>query len=171
MKKLLIILLILQACTKDEPFVILGHDFEIDVRLPVDSNGYYYLELSEKWQTLHRISGEVSSIENDFDIAKVNWESSHHWYIGDTLGYIVHQNNTLNDTYFYITPDTNYITWFEGSEVPIINKTSYQTQDGEINTMFAPVKSMRDDTILVSAYPTFADGYIGNKLSISIILY
>jgi len=166
---ILLIALLFVACSKEE-YIPLDHDFEIDARLPIDSNGYYHLQLDTDWQTLHRISGSVPSITQDYNTAKVHWSSSHFWYIGDTLGYIVHQNNTLNDYYYYMTPDTTYITWFEGHEVPVVNSISYQTNDGEINTMIAPVRSMIYDTLSIRAYPEFADGYIGSKIEIKIIL-
>ena len=115
------------------------------------------------WQTLHRISGSVSPVEEDWALTKVYWSSSHYWIIGDTLGYIVHFNNPFNDTnHWYQTPDTSYITFFEGFEVPTINSASYSTNDGEINSMFAPVKSMIGDTVTVWGQATFADGYISD---------
>ena len=45
--------------------------------------------------------------------------------------------------------DTSYVTWFLGYEVPTINGVSYANIDGEVNTMFAPVKNMSGDTILI----------------------
>ena len=83
----------------------------------------------------------------------------HYWYIGDTLGYIVHFNNPENDIYLYSNRDTAYVTWFQGFEVETINNVSYQAEDGEINTMFAPVKSMKTDTVLIRAIANFVDGY------------
>ena len=41
------------------------------------------------------------------------------------------------------------MTWFEGFEVPIINGASYSREDGEVNTMIAPVRSMRGDTATI----------------------
>jgi len=163
------ILLCLPGCS--EPFEVapIGHEFEIDARLPVDSLGYYHLQLSEDWQTLHRISGQVSPVGASYELATIYWESSHYWYIGDTLGYIVHFNNPENDIYLYSNRDTSYITWFDGFEVTTINSTTYQTEDGEINTMFAPVKSMKNDTITINATANFADGYRETK-QIKIIL-
>jgi hypothetical protein len=35
-------------------------------------------------------------------------------------------------------------------EVPTINPVSYSNGDGEFNQMFAPVKSMRGDTVTVT---------------------
>ena len=149
----------------------LGHDFEIDARLDVDENGYYHLELGHDWQTLHRISGSVSPVKQDWALTKVYWESSHYWLIGDTLGYIVHQNWTLNDNgYLYMNNDTSYVTWFDGFEVPTINETCYSTNDGEINIMFAPVQSMEGDTITITGVAHFADGYVSETKTIEVIL-
>ena len=73
------------SCEKEEQ-IVLGHDFDIDARLgDVDENGYYHLELGQDWQTLHRISGQVSEVDYDWALTKVYWSSSHYWLIGDTL--------------------------------------------------------------------------------------
>jgi len=171
MKKLLfIIFIILSSCAK-ETDIPLGHEFQIYATMPI-SNGYYYLTLEDNnWQTLQRISGHVSAVTNDYDLTRVYWSSSHYWVIGDTLGYIVHQNNTLNDNgYLYMNNDTSYVTWFSGTEVPVVNSASYSTMSGEINTMFAPVQSMRGDTVTISAYAIFADGHVSNLNSLKFIL-
>ena len=166
---ILIFILIFLSCCEKQELRQLGHDFEIDARLPQDANGYYHLQISDDWQTLHRISGQVSPVEASYDLTKMHWESSHYWYIGDTLGYIIHYNNLTNDTYWYMTEDTTYITWFDGFEVPTINSASYSTEDGEINTMFAPVRNMKGDTVTVIGQANFADGYISEK-TIKIVL-
>jgi len=168
---LFIFCLMFASCSTGDMPTPLGHEFEIDARLDIDSNGYYHLELGQDWQTLHRISGSVSPVEEDWALTKVYWTSSHYWVIGDTLGYIVHQNWTLNDNgYMYTTNDTSYVTWFEGFEVPTINETCYSTNDGEINIMFAPVQNMRGDTITVTAEAHFADNFVSNLKIIQIIL-
>jgi hypothetical protein len=169
---LLILFCVMFASCEKEEQIVLGHDFEIDARLgAVDINGYYHLELGQDWQTLHRISGQVSAVNDEYNLTKVYWESSHYWLIGDTLGYIVHQNNTLNDNgYLYLNNDTTYVTWFDGHEVPTINETCYSTMDGEINIMFAPVQVMEGDTITVTGVAHFADGIISNTKQIEIII-
>jgi len=44
------------------------------------------------------------------------------------------------------------LTWeYMGEEVPTINETSYVDKDGEINTMIAPIYSMKNDTLVVTA--------------------
>ena len=125
---------------------------ELDPRLPEDNNGYYHLELNESsWQTLHRLSGTAYHNDEPLEVLKVYWLSSHYWYLGDTLGYIV-------DTYLhqdqgeYVAIDTAYITGFNGMEVPTINPASYSNSDGEVNTMFAPVQSMEGDTVMITMY-------------------
>ena len=143
------ILLCLPGCS--EPFEVapLGHEFELDARLPVDSLGYYHLELSDNWQTLHRLSGQVSPVVASHDLATVYWESSHYWYIGDTLGYVVKRN--FNDAGMYVSYDTTYLTQFNGMEVPTSNTVSYSNSLGEINNMIAPVRSMIGDTLTLTA--------------------
>ena len=45
--------------------------------------------------------------------------------------------------------DTVYVTGFSGQEVPTINPASYSNAKGEFNTMFAPVRNMKGDTIRI----------------------
>ena len=122
--------------------------FELDARLFEDDNGYYHLPLDEnKWQTTHRISGYVYRNGMPVNVIKFGWAGSHYWIIGDTLGYIV--ESALTDDLEYVSYNTSYVTWFEGFEVPIINGASYSREDGEVNTMIAPVRSMRGDTATI----------------------
>lgn len=122
--------------------------FDIDTRLSLDENGYYHLVMErDSWQTLHRISGSVYTEEKPAELIRFNWYSSHYWYIGDTLGYVV--SFGLTDDLEYVGYDTNYVTWFNGSEVPTTNCCSYSNSEGEINNMIAPVKSMIGDTMTI----------------------
>jgi hypothetical protein len=123
----------------------------IEPRLDQDDNGYYHLELNMgSWQTLHRISGHAYLNDEPLEVLKVFWEASHFWYLGDTLGYIVRRG--LTDDLQYVSYDTSYITGFTGFEVPVVNSASYSNANGEVNTMFAPVRTMLGDTITVWAY-------------------
>ena len=123
--------------------------FNLDTRLDQDNNGYYHLKLNpNEFQTLHRISGHIYGDDQPLDVVNFNWESSHYWIIGDTLGYIV--NRGLTDQMEYVSIDTSYIIGFEGFEVPTINCCSYSNSEGEVNTMFGPVWTMRYDTVRVS---------------------
>ena len=122
--------------------------FDVDARLSLDENGYYHLVMErDSWQTLHRISGSVYTEEEPAELIRFNWYSSHYWYIGDTLGYVV--SFGLTDDLEYVSYDTNYVTWFNGSEVPTTNCCSYSNSEGEVNNMIAPVQSMIGDTMTI----------------------
>ena len=124
--------------------------FNLEPRLDQDVNGYYHLELNpSSFQTLHRLSGHIYLNDEPLEVMKFQWESSHYWMLGDTLGYIVHQG--LTDDLIYVSYDTTYITGFDGMEVPTVNSSSRSNSSGEVNTMFAPVLSMRGDTVDVFA--------------------
>jgi hypothetical protein len=130
--------------------------FNLDPRLDQDDNGYFHLELDPtSFQTIHRISGHIYGDGEPLDVVRFYWESSHYWILGDTLGYIV--NIGLTDQMVYVSIDTSYIIGFEGFEIPTINCCSYSNSEGEVNTMFGPVWTMRYDTVLVSV------GYINNN--------
>jgi hypothetical protein len=123
---------------------------ELNPRLNVDDNGYYHLELSNNWQTLHRLSGTAYINDVPLEVLRVQWESSHYWYLGDTLGYIV--NRYLTENGVYVSVDTSYVIGFNGMEVPTINPASYSNAEGEVNTMFAPVRTMKSDTVTIRMY-------------------
>ena len=127
---------------------------EFDMRLPIDSNGYYHLELKKdpnSWQTVHRVDGIVTDEQgNPLFYRRIEWESNLYWYLGDTLGYIVKRG--LSDDVVYVSYDTVYVTVFDGMEVPTTNIRSYSNDDGEISNMIAPVKTMQGDTLLLKAY-------------------
>ena len=122
-----------------------------NMRLPIDENGYYHLTINrDNWQTLHRVSGSVNTVDgNPVEFFWVEWESDLYWYLGDTLGYIVNRN--FNDGGTYVSVDTSYMIGFNGMEVPTSNTISYSNSGGEINNMIAPVKSMICDTLTLTA--------------------
>ena len=148
---LLFILLVFWGCEEAEQQNTDIIIFIPNARLPIDGNGYYHMTLLEgSWQTLHRISGWMADQDTIAVFgAYVGWSSSHYWILGDTLGYIV--NRGLTDDLIYVSYDTTYITGFDGMEVPTVNSSSRSNQEGEVNTMFAPVLSMRGDTVDVFA--------------------
>ena len=134
--------------------------FELDAGLSVDTNGYYHLTLdTANWQTSHRISGHVYRNGEPMNVTKFAWGSNFYWALGDTFGYVI-ANNGLTDDLVYVGYDTTYITWFSGYEVPIINGSSYSREDGEVNTMMAPVKSMAGDTATI--YYGYQDPWTGD---------
>jgi hypothetical protein len=131
-----------------EPEEISPITFELNTQLEQDKNGYYHLKIdTTKWQTLHRVSGHVYRDGESVNVLKFGWGSSHHWLIGDDYGYIVSSGYT--DDLVYVNYDTTYITGFTGWEVPIVNGSSYSRMDGEVNTMIAPIRTMKGDTATI----------------------
>ena len=148
-----LLFLLLFGCSDSVSFEPVEPDVirvELNPRLNVDDNGYYHLELSDNWQTLHRLSGTAYINDVPLEVLRVQWESSHYWYLGDTLGYII--NRYLTNEGIYVTVDTSYVIGFNGMEVPTINPASYSNGEGEVNTMFAPVRSMKSDTVTIRMY-------------------
>ena len=124
--------------------------FDKHIDLDLDDNGYYHLDINmNNWQTLQRLTGFISDSATTGPVVncRVEWESSHYWYLGDTLGYIVRRG--LTDDLVYVNVDTSYVVGFDGMEVPTINPASYSNSDGEVNTMIAPVQSMIGDTMTI----------------------
>ena len=121
--------------------------------LDVDSNGYYLLDLeptSDEKQTIRRITGIVLKDSTEpYPPEVVDWESSHTWITGDTVGYVVRR--IVNALGQWTIVDTNYINVPAGLIVPTINPTSISGDGGEINTMIAPIYGMKGDTMVVIA--------------------
>jgi hypothetical protein len=118
-----------------------------------DVNGYYLLDLestSDTKQTVRRITGMVlkDSLEPT-PPEVIDWESSHTWITGDTIGYIVRR--VVNALGQWVIVDTNYINVPAGLIVPTINPTSISGDGGEINIMIAPIYGMKGDTMIVTA--------------------
>lgn len=141
-------LMALSSCTIDDYYVDDVPTLELDGRLPMDSNGYYHLTLNPySNQTIHRITGRVL---NTLEPTKVSWESNLFWWfltgdtvVGITKTYINYFTGEL--TYVNLPPLTNW----QDVLVPTINGSSYVSDDGEINTVIAPIFGMRNDTLRV----------------------
>ena len=144
------------GCVKLVPEYEESYDVDFQMNLPLDLNGYYHLTLDRSnWQTTHRVSGVVTTINENGDRLFVEsfwveWESNLYWYLGDTLGYI--KTQYLNDEAVYVTVNTSYMIGFNGMEVPTSNIVSYSNSYGQINNMIAPVLSMVGDTLTLTAY-------------------
>lgn len=123
---------------------------ELDGRLPIDQNGYYHLVLDPtKNQTIHRVSGAVSGIVQP---TKVSWESNLYWWLlqGAIVAEITKTYiNTFTGelTYVNLPPLVNW----KDALVPTINSSSYVGDNGEVNTVIAPIYRMKYDTLIVTA--------------------
>ena len=158
LKRLLILCIVFISCNKDIDTIKPKENtykIELNGRLPIDQNGYYHLTIdTTKNQTLHRISGFLKVNDTiPYPSEKIQWESNLYWYIlkGDIVANI--QKTYVN----YFTGNLTIVSLpplvaSKDELVPTINSTSYSGyENGEINTMIAPISKMRGDTLVVKA--------------------
>jgi hypothetical protein len=153
---LLLCLTFFSSCSKEEiplpPDVI---EMNIDTRLPIDGNGYSHFKMySQTSQNIHRISGiiKVNGKIPTEPREKIDWKSSHYWVIreGDTIA-------TITKSYLnYYTGQWTVATLpplvsSVNALVPTINPVCYNSEDGSINTIIAPLYNMKGDTLIVTA--------------------
>jgi hypothetical protein len=77
----------LTSCTIEDDILLLEEpNLELDGRLPMDSNGYYHLELNQNTnQTIHTISGTINNYYSNEPL-KVSWDSNLNWsYQGEDV--------------------------------------------------------------------------------------
>lgn len=177
---LLCVVMFTLACTSTtapEPDPIF--EMILDARLPSNADGFYELSVNPNTtQTIHRISGHVFADGQPLEYQRVMWESSHFWTLSDTLTVISRKtcpypDNANIECLWYVTSegavrDTVYLTQFVGQEVTTVNAVSISASDGEINTIFAPVRWMLGDTVTITAHALFRNGT--QRDSIRIIL-
>ena len=126
------------------------YELELDGRLPIDKNGYYHLVLNKSsHQTIHRVSGKVKGNTHPL---KIEWNSNLFWWL--LQGQVV-----ANITKTYFNPFTGELVYvnlpplmnWRNVLVPTINSASYSGNGGEINTIIAPIREMKGDTLVVNA--------------------
>lgn len=142
-------ILTLFGCAKND----LDVQLNIDTKLPKDSNGYSYFTLySQNTQNIHTISGTIRMGGEipDNPRQKVEWESSHHWILkkGDSIGTIYRR--TWRGLGWQIVDSIKVIN-LKDRGVPTINPVCYNSTDGTINTVIAPIWEMRGDTMTIIA--------------------
>jgi hypothetical protein len=147
----LVLMTFFSSCSKD--VFRKNIELSIDTRLPKDQNGYSIFNLySTQTQNIHTISGSIrvnGRIPNE-PREKVEWESSHYWTlkVGDTIGTIYRR--TWRGLGWQIV-DSIKVTNLKQSEVPTINSVCYNSADGTINTVIAPMWNMKGDTMTIVA--------------------
>lgn len=144
-------MIFVSSCSKDE----FGGRIElnIDTRLPKDANGYSVFNLySTQTQNIHTISGTIRRNGRipDEPRQRVEWESSHFWKlnVGDTIGRIYRR--TWRGLGWQIVDSIEVINLKQG-QVPTINSVSYNSADGTISTVIAPMWNMKGDTMTIVA--------------------
>jgi hypothetical protein len=164
MKKLIPLLILFSACTKDDVIVPQkNYTFTIDSvltqtgtkTLPIDANGFYHLKLIPNTnQQPYRVTGRILiNGKEPIPAENIEWESNLYWWLkkGDTISYITKtyiNYYTGQYTIIKLPPLVNS----KDELVPTINKTSYSGTKGEINTIIAPISEMKGDTMVIKAF-------------------
>jgi hypothetical protein len=178
MKKL-IPLLFLFSCTKEEIKVIKpieNYTISIDSvltqtgthSLPKDNNGYYHLKLVNSFsnQQTHRITGRILlNGKEPIPLQKIDWESNLYWALrrNDTIASISVSYINYYTGHFTIIKLPPFIAQ-QNEMIPTINTASYNGKYGEINTMIAPVKEMKGDTMIIKANHSLSKTIIYTKI-------
>jgi hypothetical protein len=150
----LMCIILFSSCNK-EGFLQPNRNIEmsIDTRLPKDSNGYSIFNLySTQTQNIHTISGSIrvnGKIPNE-PREKIEWESSHYWILkqGEDVGMIYRR--TWRGLGWQIV-DSIKVVNLKPAQVPTINSVCYNSADGSINTVIAPMWNMKGDTMTIIA--------------------
>lgn len=124
-----------------------------------DNNGFYHLTLSTtRTQTLTRITGtflidgKPNKIPSPVQ-GNIEWSGSHYWLLkgGESVAEIVKTYFNPYTGQLQISQLPNLISK-QDQIIPIVNGTSQLGfDDGNINTMAAPVYPMRGDTLTIVA--------------------
>ena len=142
------------GCSKDDWFSPNKNiELNIDTRLPKDANGYSYFTMySTETQNIHTISGSITKNGRvpDNPREKVEWESSHYWTLkqGESIGTIYRR--TWRGLGWQIV-DSIKVVNLKTAQVPTINPVCYNSVDGSINTVIAPMYNMKGDTLTIIA--------------------
>jgi hypothetical protein len=152
----LILITFFSSCSK-EGFLQPNRNIEmsIDTRLPKDSNGYSIFKLySTQTQNIHTISGSIrvnGRIPNE-PREKIEWESNLYWNLnqGDTIVRITKTYLNYYTGQFMVVTLPPLVSNINAL-VPTINKVCYNSADGSINTVIAPMWNMKGDTMTIVA--------------------
>mgnify|MGYP001230304882 CR=1 FL=1 len=143
MRLTILFILILFGCSSqpNEPNQI--YDFELDLNLMQDENGYFHLPMDISGSFSNQVLHKFAVNTNNPNVQLVHWMSNT-FYEMDYFGY------------------TNLI--------PIINGSSYTYEDGMAYTMFGPHLEQVGDTIAVLVGYTDSHTFECYTLSFNIIL-
>lgn len=157
---LFLMVLIIGCSNPNEPII-----FE-NVEVSIDNPEI--IRLTDDWQTIHILRGNITTDGIPFENVKFYWESNLSWTLGDTLGVMYRRGWTDDLEYRYF--DTIVIAGaFGGEIVPTINLASYSKSNGDFAIQLSPVRSMRGDTLNIRYEMWWDRTFIGLD-SLSIIL-
>jgi len=164
MKRLIPLLFLFAACSKTNIVVpTKDYTFSIDSvltqtgksSLPKDANGIYHLKLVTGLnQQPHRITGRILiNGKEPIPAEKIEFESNLSWWLkeGDTVAYITKAYINYFTGQYTIIKLPPLIT-SKDEMVGTVNTASYSGTKGELNTIIAPIGTMKGDTMIIKAF-------------------
>jgi hypothetical protein len=167
MKKLIPLLILFSACTKDDinipapkPTYTITVDSVLNRAgtnsLPKDANGFYHLKINNPYsnQQSHRVVGKILvNGKEPIPAEKVEWESNLFWILKrqDTIATISKAYINYFTGQFTIVQLPALISQ-KNELIPTSNFVSYSGKGGEVSNMIAPVREMRGDTLVLKAF-------------------
>jgi hypothetical protein len=163
MKRLIPLLILFSACTKEDEYIPQKeYSFTIDSvltqngkqSLPKDQNGLYHLKITSiGTPQSHRVTGRVLvNGKEPFPPEKISFESNLFWWLrqGDTTAIITQSYINYFTGQFTIINLPSMIA-SKDELVPTTNSSSYSGTKGEVNTIIAPIREMIGDTLVLKA--------------------
>ena len=176
MKRLIPLLILLSACSKEDEFIPQKeYTFTIDSvltqnglrSLPKDQNGLYHLKITSiGTPQSHRVTGRILvNNKEPFPPEKVSFESNLFWWLrrGDI---------TATITQAYVNYFTGQFTIVnlpplianKDELVSTTNSASYSGTKGEVNTIIAPIREMIGDTLVLKSTHSLSNKIIYTKI-------
>ena len=176
MKKLIPLLILFSACSKDDVIVPQkNYTLTIDSvltrdgtkSLTKDNNGLYHLKITTiGTPQSHRITGRilVDGKEPQYPL-KIDWESNLYWWLRrqDTIATITKSYVNYFTGQFTIVSLPSLVS-NKDELVRTINLASYSGTKGEINTVISPIREMIGDTMVVKVNHTLSNKIIYTKI-------
>ena len=163
MKKLIPLLILFSACTKEDEYIPQNeYTFTIDSvltqnglrSLPKDQNGLYHLKITTiGTPQSHRVTGRILvNGKEPYPNEKISFESNLYWWLrkGDTTATITQAYvNYFTGQYTIVNLPSMIAN--KDELLPTSNKSSYSGKGGEVNTMIAPIREMIGDTLVLKS--------------------
>jgi hypothetical protein len=163
MKRLIPLLILLSACTKEDVIIPENtYTFTIDSvltqnglrSLPKDQNGLYHLKITSiGTPQSHRVTGRVLvNGKEPYPPEKISFESNLFWWLrrGDVTAIITQAYVNYYTGQFTIVNLPPMVS-NKDELVPTTNFASYSGTKGEVNTIIAPIREMIGDTLVLKS--------------------
>lgn len=178
MKKFIPLIFLFASCSKNDDFInnkSVSYSIRIDSALnragtnslPIDANGLYHYKLQPASnQQSFRVTGHIlADGKEPYPAEKIDWESNLYWWLrkGDTVAYITKTYINYYTGQYTIVSLPPLLT-NKDYLVPTTNLASYNSDDGEINTIVSPISEMKGDTLVLKGTHTKSNKIVYCKI-------